>query len=191
MKDLKRFWKLDDNDDDRTVARIFHQVGLLKNDLIPILLSTLGTSQKGDRIALACGSLFFPLSSFNPFPRADPLHSAAELIGAMTWPINVTSELNAAQAEDTLEKSTDYTSLIAAQLSYKATILQTGALRPLLRLMTPSLEKTRRDRTEKDENIISLILHIFRNLAGLRDGSGGRSASAESIEQSTLQVRLA
>lgn len=48
---------MDEKDDDRTVARIFHDVGLLKNDLIPILLTTLGTSAKGDRIALACGEL--------------------------------------------------------------------------------------------------------------------------------------
>jgi replication fork protection complex subunit Tof1/Swi1 len=56
LKDLKRFWRMDEKDDDRTVARIFRDVGLLKNDLIPILLTTLGTSAKGDRIALACGS---------------------------------------------------------------------------------------------------------------------------------------
>ena len=53
---------MDEKDDDRTVARIFHDVGLLKNDLIPILLMTLGTSVKGDRIALACGSSSPPLS---------------------------------------------------------------------------------------------------------------------------------
>lgn len=63
LKDLKRFWKLDDNDDDRTVARIFYQIGLLKNDLIPIVLSTIGTGAKGDRIALACGPYSF-LSRF-------------------------------------------------------------------------------------------------------------------------------
>lgn len=48
---------MDEKDDDRTVARIFHEVGVLRNDLIPILLSTLGTSTKGDRIALAAGAL--------------------------------------------------------------------------------------------------------------------------------------
>lgn len=46
---------MDERDDDRTVARIFHDVGVLKNDLIPILRLTLGTGAKGDRIALACG----------------------------------------------------------------------------------------------------------------------------------------
>lgn len=59
LKDLKRFWRLDESDDDRTVARIFAQVGVLKNDLIHILDQTLGTGPKGDRIALACGMLSF------------------------------------------------------------------------------------------------------------------------------------
>lgn len=61
LKDLKRFWRMDDKDDDRTVSRIFHEVGVLPNDLIPILLSTLGTGPKGDRIALACGQFPHPL----------------------------------------------------------------------------------------------------------------------------------
>lgn len=52
---------MDDKDDDRTVSRIFHEVGVLPNDLIPILLSTLGTGPKGDRIALACGQFPHPL----------------------------------------------------------------------------------------------------------------------------------
>lgn len=64
LKDLKRFWRMDEKDDDRIVARIFYDVGVLKNDLIPILFHTLGTGQKGDRIALACGTpLALPLLS--------------------------------------------------------------------------------------------------------------------------------
>jgi len=65
LKDLKRFWRMDEKDDDRTVARIFHEVGVLKKDLIPILKMTLGTGAKGDRIALACGACTTPfLSAF-------------------------------------------------------------------------------------------------------------------------------
>ena len=37
LKDLKRFWRMDDNDDDRTIGRMFYETGLLKNDLLPIL----------------------------------------------------------------------------------------------------------------------------------------------------------
>lgn len=46
-----------------------------------------------------------------------------------------------------------------------------------------------RERTTKDENIISLVLHTFRNLAALKDRVS-ISDSADAIEQSGLQVSL-
>lgn len=144
LKDLKRFWRMDERDDDRTVARIFHDVGLLKNDLIPILLTTLGTSAKGDRIALACGEWSPCLLSSRSLKLTLLSIHTVELIGAMTWPINVAEELRDAQLLDELRKSIDYTSLISAQLSYKAIILRTGALRAMFQLMSPALTKTRR-----------------------------------------------
>lgn len=65
-------------------------------------------------------------------------------MGAMTWPINVAEELRDAQLLDTLKKSIDYNSLILAQLSYKAAILRSGALRAMFTLMSPSLMKSRK-----------------------------------------------
>lgn len=44
-----------------------------------------------------------------------------------------------------------------------------------------------RERTTKDENIISLVLHTFRNLAALKDRVS-ISDSADAIERSGLQV---
>ncbi|GAA5823835.1 hypothetical protein JCM5353_006373 [Sporobolomyces roseus] len=167
LKDLKRFWRMDEKDDDRTVARIFHEVGVLKKDLLPILSTTLGTGAKGDRIALAC----------------------VELIGAMTWPINVAEELRDAQLLGELKQSIDYTTLTNAQLSYKADILRTGSLRQMMNILGNSLGKNRRERTQKDENIISLILHTFRNLAAIQDRAS-TSESADAIEQSSLQSEL-
>lgn len=70
--------------------------------------------------------------------------SSVELMGAMTWPIDVAEELRDAKILDELKKSTDYTSLISAQLDYKATILRTGALASIFQVMSPSLLKTRR-----------------------------------------------
>ncbi|GAA5948542.1 hypothetical protein JCM3765_004917 [Sporobolomyces pararoseus] len=167
LKDLKRFWRMDEKDDDRTVARIFYEVGVLKNDLLPILSTTLGTGAKGDRIALAC----------------------VELIGAMTWPINVAEELRDAQILGELKQSIDYTTLTNAQLSYKSSILRSGSLRQMMRILANSLEKSRRERTQKDENVISLVLHTFRNLAAIQDRAS-TSTSADAIEQSSLQSEL-
>ncbi|KAG8940366.1 Topoisomerase 1-associated factor 1, partial [Tulasnella sp. 419] len=42
LKDLKKLWRKDDTDDERTVARIFYECRVLHNDLIPILLETAG-----------------------------------------------------------------------------------------------------------------------------------------------------
>lgn len=47
----------------------------------------------------------------------------------------------------------------------------------------------RRDRTQKDENVISLVLHVFRNLAYLTDRHT-TSTSATAIEDSQLQSDL-
>ncbi|GAA6000092.1 Tof1p [Rhodotorula paludigena] len=167
LKDLKRFWRMDEKDDDRTVARIFHEVGVLAKDLIPILKMTLGTGNKGDRIALAC----------------------VELIGAMTWPINVAEELRDAQLLGELKQSMDYTTLIAAQRSYKAAILKEKVLKHMMIILANSLSKNRRERTPKDENVISLVLHVFRNLAYLTDRYTS-STSASAIEDSSLQSDL-
>jgi replication fork protection complex subunit Tof1/Swi1 len=48
----------------------------------------------------------------------------------------------------------------------------------------------RRDRTERDENIISLILHIWRNLAAIKDRPPSIYQSSETIEESHLQSEL-
>ena len=47
----------------------------------------------------------------------------------------------------------------------------------------------RRERTERDENVISLVLHVFRNLAYIKDRPTSSYHSADSIEESSLQVR--
>ena len=70
LKDLKKFWRKDDTDDDRTVARIFWETRVLPNDLVPILLETAGKGPVEDKRAVAC----------------------ADLMTAMTWPIDLAAE---------------------------------------------------------------------------------------------------
>ncbi|KAJ7170342.1 timeless protein-domain-containing protein [Mycena crocata] len=53
LKDLKKLWRKDDTDDERTVARIFWEKRVLLNDLIPILLLTAGAGQVEDKCAIA------------------------------------------------------------------------------------------------------------------------------------------
>ena len=62
LKDLKRFWKMDDHDDDRTIARIFYETGVLKNDLVHILNAAAlpGASSRQEKAALASGAFVHP-----------------------------------------------------------------------------------------------------------------------------------
>ena len=170
LRDLKRFWRMDDNDENRTVARILAETNVFATDLLPILETCVGAGARGNKIALA----------------------AADLIGAMTWPIDVIEELREADMAGAKPEGqqADYSSLQAAQLAYKAALLRTGALKSLFRLVLPSLEKERRDRTERDENMLSLVLHIIRNLAAIRDKPRSAFNSADSLELSTMQSEL-
>ena len=56
LKDLKRFWRMDDADDDRNVARILAETNVLTTDLLPILLTCVGSGPRGTKVALACGA---------------------------------------------------------------------------------------------------------------------------------------
>lgn len=108
----------------------------------------------------------------------------------MTWPIDVVEELREADMQDEKpEGQIDYSSLLAAHLAYKAAILRTNSLNALFRLLLPSLEKDRRTRNQRDENVLSLILHIVRNLAAIKDRPSTSQASSDAQELSTLQVR--
>jgi replication fork protection complex subunit Tof1/Swi1 len=63
----------------------------------------------------------------------------------MTWPIDVIEELREAEEQDDGNLGRiDYSSLLTAQLHYKAAIIRSGSIKALFRIMYPSLEKNRR-----------------------------------------------
>jgi len=164
LKDLKKFWRKDDTDDERTVARIFWEARVFQNDIVPILLETAGKGRVEDRCAIAC----------------------ADLITAMTWPIDMASELM--ELDEELDVGTDYTALLSSHLSYKAALLQPGVLQALFGILLPCLAKMRKERTERDGQVINVVLHLFRNLAFIRDLPSNTHLSADQAEYSSLQV---
>ncbi|KAG8990291.1 Topoisomerase 1-associated factor 1 [Tulasnella sp. JGI-2019a] len=166
LKDLKKVWRKDDTDDERTVARIFWEVRVLQRDLVPILLETAGKGKVEDRCALAC----------------------ADLITAMTWPIDVAEELK--EMDDEIDTKTDYTTLIQAQRSYKAALLRPGAISAIFSIMLPAIAKSKSERTERDGQIINLVLHCFRNLVFIKDPPPNAHASGEQAEYAALQSKL-
>jgi replication fork protection complex subunit Tof1/Swi1 len=67
-------------------------------------------------------------------------------------------------------------------------ILQTnGPLRSLLALMLPCLAKPHKD--DKDERVISLGLHIVRNLLSVKDAVASDTTTGQKEEMSRMQVR--
>jgi len=106
LKDLKKLWRKDDSDDERTVARCMYRSGLMK-ELISILVGMTERGDWGKKVALvACESP----------PRWVEL-TIGDLIAALTWPIDVAQELK--EMQDGPAVVTDYASLLRAQQEYK------------------------------------------------------------------------
>ncbi|KAJ7764630.1 timeless protein-domain-containing protein [Mycena maculata] len=160
LKDLKKLWRKDDTDDERTVARIFWEKRVLSNDLIPILLLTAGAGQVEDKRAISC----------------------ADLMSAMTWPIDMAEEL----AELDPGERADFTQLRQSHQHYKASILQPAVMSALFGLLLPPLAKAPRERTLRDNQVAALILHIVRNLAAIRDSEGLQSRLVRALQETHL-----
>jgi replication fork protection complex subunit Tof1/Swi1 len=166
LKDLKKLWRKDDTDDERTIARIFWDVRVLPNDLVPILLATAGKGLVEDSRAIVC----------------------ADLMTAMTWPIDLAEELK--ELDEELDKGTDYTQLTLSHLNYKAALLRPGVIQALLGIVLPPLAKSPKERKERDGQIVNVVLHLVRNLAFIKDVPANSLLSADNVEYSTLQTRL-
>ncbi|KAJ7056867.1 timeless protein-domain-containing protein [Mycena amicta] len=165
LKDLKKLWRKDDTDDERTIARIFWEKRVLASDLVPILLLTTGAGQVEDRRAI----------------------SAADLISAMTWPIDMAEEL----AELEPGERADFTQLHEAHRHYKATILQPAVMSALFAILLPPLAKAPRERTLRDNQVAALVLYIVRNLAAIRDREGLQSKLLRALQEThTIELML-
>lgn len=166
LKDLKKFWRKDDTDDERTVARILWASRVLPNDLVPIILETAGKGHVEDKRAIAC----------------------ADLITAMTWPIDLAEELK--ELDEELDRGTDYTQLLRSHLHYKAALLKPGVLQGLFGITLPCLARDSKTRTERDVQIVNLVLHLVRNLAFIKDLPANVHLSADQAEFASLQSKL-
>lgn len=169
LSDLKKLWLRDADDDDRTVAHIFWECSVLPNDLVPILLATAGKVVAGESDKRAI--------------------RAADLCCAMTWPIDVAEELKELDDEDDLTRI-DYTQLLQSHLVYKQALLRPGVLQALFAITLPPLSKPPKSRTARDIQIISVILHLVRNLLFIRSPPLSSSSSTTQAEYAGLQGKL-
>lgn len=165
LKDLKKLWRRDDVDDDRTIARIFWERRLLQNDLIPILL--VATTISGDdKRAIAC----------------------VDLMTAMTWPIDLAEELKELDEEE--DKNADFTHLLESHLRYKASLVTKDVMNALFAIVIPPLSKAPSQRTDRDFQLVSIVLYLIRNLAFVKDLRQSANLSANQLEFTSLQSRL-
>lgn len=165
LKDLKKLWRRDDIDDDRTIARIFWERRLLQNDLIPILL--VATTISGDdKRAIAC----------------------VDLMTAMTWPIDLAEELKELDEEE--DKNADFTHLLESHLRYKASLVTKDVMNALFAIVIPPLSKAPSQRTDRDFQLVSIVLYLIRNLAFVKDLRQSANLSANQLEFTSLQSRL-
>lgn len=166
LSDLKKLWRKDDTDDDRTCARIFWETRVLPNDLVPILLETAGKGLVEDKRAVA----------------------AADLCCAMTWPIDMAEELK--ELDEEFDKGVDYTQLLQSHLEYKQALLGPGVIQALFGIMLPPLAKTPKERAQRDGQVVNVVLHLIRNLAFIRDARRDIRSSADQAELGALQGKL-
>ncbi|GME23389.1 Timeless protein [Neofusicoccum parvum] len=143
LKDIRRWLRLYDQRLNRhDVARCLAEADVIKGDLCEIL--ALWTEDRiNDRLrskaALACMEVMVPL----------------------TWPLQLD------QDEATVNHHRHIPYLQLAQTKYKRVILQHHAkiLRTAVRLALPSMAESRRERSPRDDGIISIVLYFCRNIA--------------------------
>jgi replication fork protection complex subunit Tof1/Swi1 len=176
LRDLKKLWRKDDTDDERTVFRCFYRCHLAR-ELVALIDECVGRGDHERKIALA----------------------AADLLAALTWPIDVAQELKEL-AEDDADVVTDYASLLRAQVEYKALLLQSNTLLRIMQLLLPCLARIAagsngkkfglldRQGIDKDKRIVSLVLHLVRNMLAIRDPIANGQETGEKQEFARLQV---
>ncbi|CBQ73350.1 related to TOF1-topoisomerase I interacting factor 1 [Sporisorium reilianum SRZ2] len=178
LRSLRKLWKLDDDDPTRKVARAFVDCTVLPNFLLPALLESAGKDPPmGDAIVLAC----------------------TDLLAAMTWPFD-----SAAELRELSKQGLDYddldeiTKLDQKLIVYKSAILrcmsldkQHDVLGVVMRyLLLPKLTTKKHQRTSLENGIISMCLHLIRNLLAIRDPITTSLSSVEQLSYANLQSEL-
>lgn len=130
-----------------------------------------------------------------------PAH-AADLITAMTWPIDFNAEVHDIVSKDEDEDVLfSLVQLQQVQIEYKASVLRVRAKEPRLvgrtavacvmrHLLLPALAKPRAERHEREIGMIGMCLHFFRNLLAIRDPTVHTLSSTALLANATLQSLL-
>lgn len=178
LRSLRKLWKMDDDDPTRKVARAFAENEVLQHTILPALLESAGQGKEGDAIALAC----------------------TDLLTAMTWPFDGLEELREQEKQGHLDLAelSEITLLDEHLVNYKSVILrnrsldqQHDVLGVVMRyLLLPNLATKHHERSTLATGIISMCLHLFRNLLAIRDPVTTSLSSVERLSNANLQSEL-
>ncbi|KAF8473455.1 timeless protein-domain-containing protein [Kalaharituber pfeilii] len=168
LRDLKRWLKGYDEKLNRLdVARVMAECQLVTGDLLEIIASWKEEDvevRTKFKIALACIELLVPL----------------------TWPLDKNP------ATMTVNHHKHLPVLEYAQMAYKNGLLhhRSGAvLKGCVRACLPSVALAPKERTERDDGIIKLVLYLFRNIATIEHPCPTETDTGEEISRSaTIEV---
>ncbi|RUS31825.1 timeless protein-domain-containing protein [Jimgerdemannia flammicorona] len=162
LKDIKRCIRLDDNYPEKYILQALGEWQIFQKDLIPILLlNAEGIQATEQRVALACVEIFVP----------------------MTWPVE---DKDLRDEENSVHAAT----MVRLLRDYKDAFLAPGVLKAVLSVIANPLAVSQRDRTERDNTIIRLVLTLFRNLVAIKDPKASENLSGENNIRATMQERL-
>ncbi|OJD40035.1 topoisomerase 1-associated factor 1 [Diplodia corticola] len=143
LKDIRRWLRLYDQRLNRhDVARCLAEADVVKGDLCEIL--ALWTEQRA-----------------NDSLKRKAALASMEVLVPITWPLQLD------QDEATVNHHRHIPYLQLAQTKYKRVVMQhhSKILRTAVRLALPSMAEPRRERSSRDNGIISIILYFLRNIA--------------------------
>ncbi|ORZ40611.1 timeless protein-domain-containing protein [Catenaria anguillulae PL171] len=149
LRDVKRFLRYDEANEEKTVALLLGKWQLVQNHLVPIIL----THSANQAILFAVIELLVPL----------------------TWPL---------QGEHLK------TELLSQQRSYKQVVVESYAIDTLFQQLLMLLSVPVRQRNERTNAIVRLILYLFRNLLAIPDPAPGPNVTATTFQQSQMQETL-
>ncbi|KAF7726188.1 Topoisomerase 1-associated factor 1 [Apophysomyces ossiformis] len=106
--------------------------------------------------------------------------ACVELIVPMTWPLD----------KDNEEERPIYSRMLEYHRQYKLALLAPNVLEAIVHLVFRPLSVPFRERSERDQTVIRLVLYLLRNLTAIPDLRVSPSATGDMLRMATMQERL-
>ena len=175
LKDIKRWIRaVDEKKNNYEVALACAESGLVTNDLIVIMCQWEDKMQKKETIK-------------NKTTTEKTMLACLELLVLLTWPVEFGKDLSESQ-------KLLYSEIKKVHVSYKKQILMFNngqLLKAAIRLVLPTIAKSRIDREPRDNQILKLVLYLIRNLLAIEPANlsiSNKSRKGASVTASDLPL---